>query len=172
MAGTAVGNDVRSTRQQHSMVADAVRGAVGGAVAGVVFGAANMWYASSTGMPSVMPLKMIATIVQGEGALADGSASPVLGAVVHMVLSVAFGVGLGVLLHRVAADAVRAAVGLVYGLALYLVNFLVVAPIAFPVFRDANQPFELVIHVVFGAVAVLFLLDLRSARRDGGMPSA
>jgi hypothetical protein len=165
MAGTTVRKEAR-VEQRGSLGADIGRGAVGGAVAGIIFGAANMWYASSTGMPSVMPLQMIATIVQGEGALADGSASPVLGAVVHMVLSVAFGVGLGLLLHRIAADATRATIGLFYGLALYLVNFLVIAPIAFPVFREANQPFELVVHVVFGAVAVLFLLQHRVGRRD------
>lgn len=140
-----------------------IRGAIGGAVAGAVFGALNMWYAQSTGMPADMPLQMIATIVQGEDALAEGTASPALGLVVHMVLSMGFGAGLALLVRRVGSDALRALIGLVFGLVLYLVNFLVIAPIAFAVFQDANQPLELVTHLVFGSVAVLFLLDWRRA---------
>lgn len=153
-----------STMVSPSLAGLAARGALGGAVAGAVFGAANMWYADSTGMPAQMPLQMIATIVQGEGALADGSANAWLGLGVHMVLSVGFGIGLALVASRLAGDAARAALGLVYGLGLYLVNFLVISPIAFGVFQDANQPFEAVVHVVFGAIAVLFLLDYRSAR--------
>lgn len=141
-----------------------IRGAVGGVVAGVVFGVLNMWFAASTGMPADMPLKMIATIVQGQSAIADGVANSALGLGVHMALSAAFGVGLAILVSRVASDAVRALIGLGYGLALYLVNFLIISPIAFAVFRDANQPLELTTHLVFGSVAVLFLLDWRAAR--------
>ena len=139
-----------------------IRGAIGGAVAGAVFGALNMWFAQSTGMPADMPLQMIATIVQGEDALAAGTTSPVLGLVVHMILSMAFGIGLALLVRRTRSDAVRAAIGLGFGLVLYLVNFLVISPIAFAVFQDANQPLELATHLIFGSVAVLFLLDWRS----------
>ncbi len=155
-----------TTTGKARLIPTVVRGAVGGAVAGVVFGVLTMWYAQSTGMPADMPLQMIATIVQGEEAMAAGTASPVVGLVVHMVLSIAFGIGLALLLLRVRSDAVRALVGLAYGLALYLVNFLVISPIAFPVFRDANQPLEVATHLIFGSVAVLFLLDRRSTHSD------
>lgn len=158
MARTGTPAAGRTTRTPAGLKPALVRGAVGGLVAGIVFAAATMWYAASTGMPADMPLKMIATIVQGEGALADGSANDVVGAAVHMVLSGSFGVVLAGLVYRLSSDRDRAVAGLLYGVGLYLVNFLVVAPIAFPVFREANQPFELVVHAVFGAVAVLFLL--------------
>jgi uncharacterized membrane protein YagU involved in acid resistance len=139
-------------------------GALGGIVAGIVFGALNMWFAASIGMPADMPLRMIATIVQGGGAMADGTANPILGLAVHMVLSTAFGITLAVIVSRVRSDRTRALVGLLFGLALYLVNFLVISPIAFPVFQDANQPLELTTHLVFGAVAVLFLLGRPRAK--------
>lgn len=168
MASAPVSTRSPGTAGRSQLARFLARGAIGGAVAGVVFGAANMWFATSTGMPADMPLRMIATIVQGEEALAAGTAEPLLGAAVHMVLSVAFGVGLALLALRLPTDAHRAALGVAYGVALYLVNFLVVAPIAFPVFRDANQPFELVVHVVFGAVAVLFVLQHRSAATARG----
>lgn len=154
----------RGTTGRAALIQLGVRGAVGGAVAGVVFGALNMWFAQSQGMPADMPLQMIATIVQDEEAMAAGTASPVLGLVVHMVLSMAFGVGLALLVTRVGSDAGRALVGLVYGLGLYLVNFLVISPIAYPVFQDANQPLEVATHLIFGSVAVLFVMGRRGAR--------
>ncbi len=156
-----------TTTGRSGAVRMAVRGAVGGAVAGIVFGALNMWFAASMAMPADMPLQMIATIVQGQDALAAGTASPLLGLVVHMVLSVAFGIVLGLLVARIATDGVRALVGMLYGVALYLLNFLVISPIAFPVFQDANQPLELATHIIFGSVAVLFLLRWRHAPSTG-----
>ena len=139
-------------------------GAIGGMVAGAVFGGLNMWFAQSTGMPADMPLQMIATIVQGDGAIADGSANSWLGLAVHMMLSAAFGVGLALIASRLASNAARALAGLLYGAALYLVNFMVISPLAFAVFSDANQPLEVATHLVFGSVAVLFVLDWRTRR--------
>lgn len=161
----------RTAPTSHSTTMTRIRrlapmGAIGGIVGGIVFGALNMWFAASTGMPADMPLKMIATIVQGEAALADGSANAILGLAVHMVLSTAFGVTLAVIVSRVRTDAGRALVGLLFGVALYLVNFLVIAPIAFAVFQDANQPLELATHIIFGAVAVLFLLGRRRGTQE------
>jgi len=43
-----------------------------------------------------MPLRMISTIVLGDAAMGKGTTSPALGAVVHLVLSAAFGVAFGV----------------------------------------------------------------------------
>ncbi|WP_291383505.1 hypothetical protein [Demequina sp.] len=140
------------------------RGVIGGAVAGAVFGALNMWFAHSQGMPTDTPLKMIATIVQGENAMADGTASPALGLVVHMVLSMMFGLILALLVLRMRSDALRSLVGLLFGAALYLVNFLVMAPLAYGVFEDANQPLELATHIVFGSVAVVFLMGRRATQ--------
>jgi hypothetical protein len=42
--------------------------------------------------------------------------------------------------------------GTVYGLLLYVVNFLVLTPLVFTIFRNANQPFEVFAHVVFGTL--------------------
>ena len=42
--------------------------------------------------------------------------------------------------------------GTAYGLLLYVVNFLVLAPLAFTTFQAANQPFELFAHLVFGTL--------------------
>lgn len=140
-------------------------GTVAGMVGGVVFGALNMWFAASTGKPFDTPLKMIATIVQGASALPGGTANPVLGLVVHMMLSAGFGVVLALAVSRLGSVTARASAGLVFGAGLYVVNFLVISPIAFHVFRNANQPLELATHLVFGTVAVLPLLGLNRTTR-------
>jgi hypothetical protein len=46
----------------------------------------------------------------------------------------------------------------VYGLIVYVVNFRLLSPLFFSAFQDANQPFEVLIHLVYGQVlAVIFL---------------
>jgi hypothetical protein len=65
---------------------------------------------------------------------------------------------LAVVVSRIRGDAGRALASLLFGAVLYLANFLVEGPIAFPVFEDANQPLEVATYLVFGSVAVVFLL--------------
>lgn len=140
------------------------RGAAGGAVAGGVFAAITMWFMTSIGMSAAMPMQMIAAMIQGQDALMAGTASPVLGFTVHMVLSIVYGMVFAALATRLPSNAVIAVAGAGYGLLLYVVNFLIVAPILFPWFGDANQPFEVLVHVVFG-VLVSFAV-FRWAVRD------
>lgn len=156
------------TKPEATVGGAVVRGAVGGLVAGAVFIAVTMWFSSSLGMPANGPLQAIASIVQGESALADGTADVWVGWVVHAVLSIVYGIVLALILRGVRNDAVRAAIGLGFGAVLYLGNFHVFAPLAFEPFTMANKPFELVVHLAYGAIAVLFMLDYtwtRSARR-------
>ncbi len=135
-------------------------GAAAGIVAGAAFGAVTMWFAASTGDPAKGPLLMISTIVQGEEAMRTGTASVGVGLAVHMVLSALFGVLFAVLVSRVKGDALLAWSGPLYGAVLYLLTFKVLSPVAFPVFEMANQPFELVVHVVFGTLLSLILLGV------------
>jgi len=127
-----------------------VRGVGGGVVSGVVFAAATMWFVASTGGPAVLPLRMISTIVLGDAAMGKGTTSPALGAVVHLVLSAAFGVAFGLVVRWLRTNGTVALAGVLYGLLLYLVNFQVLARLLFTTFKMANQPFEVVVHVVFG----------------------
>ncbi|MDP9392950.1 MAG: hypothetical protein M3Q27_01220 [Actinomycetota bacterium] len=119
-----------------------------------------------------MPLLMIAAMVQGQDALSSGTASPVLGAVVHMLLSALFGMALAMLTSRLHSNSAVAVDRVLYDAELYLVNFLIVAPVLFPCFTKANQPFESAIHVVFGALASFAALhrsSTRPPRRDPGL---
>jgi uncharacterized membrane protein YagU involved in acid resistance len=129
-----------------------LRGAVGGVLAGLVFAGVTIWFAHSTGAKPDMPLRMISTIVKGEGAMAAGTTSPGLGAVVHLMLSALFGMVFALVVPRFGTNGTVALAGTAYGLLLYVVNFLVLSPLAFPVFRGANQPFEVFAHLVFGTL--------------------
>ena len=129
-----------------------VRGAVGGVVAGLVFAAVTMWFAHSTGGKAEMPLRMISTIVKGDQAMAAGTTSVALGAVVHLALSALFGMVFALAVPRFRTNGTVALAGTAYGLLLYVVNFLVLTPLVFTTFRMANQPFEVFAHLVFGTL--------------------
>jgi uncharacterized membrane protein YagU involved in acid resistance len=129
-----------------------VRGAVGGVAAGMVFVAVTMWFADSTGGTADMPLRMISTIVKGDAAMAAGTTSPALGVAVHLALSALFGMVFALVVPRLRTNGTVAVAGTAYGLLLYVVNFLLLAPLAFTTFQAANQPFEVFAHLVFGTL--------------------
>jgi uncharacterized membrane protein YagU involved in acid resistance len=143
------------------------RGILAGVVGGAIFAVITMWFTASTGAGAVTPLKMIATILQGDDAF-PRDASSILGATLHMVLSVAYGIVFAVVVAAIRASAgVIALLGLLYGAAIFVVNFLVLAPLWFTTFQAANKPFELAIHLVFGAVLTVPLLPfIRRARNS------
>src|SRR5918994_3208167 len=148
------------------LVLDLVRGAVGGVIAGGVFLIVNMWFATSMNDPAKMPLLMMATIVQGKDAIADGSATVGVGLLVHGALSVVFGVAFSLLAARLRTNGSLALAGMGFGVVLYLVNFTIFAPAAFTVFEDANQPFEFVAHVMFGVLLSLAFFSSGTRRED------
>jgi uncharacterized membrane protein YagU involved in acid resistance len=146
-----------STRTRVS--GDLVRGGVGGLVAGVVFAVATMWFVTSIDMPARTPLLMISTIVLGDDAMTNGDADTTIGWIVHLVLSIGFGVVFAFLARRLRTNGEVAAAGLVYGGLLYVVNFQILARLWFETFKMANQPFEVVVHLVFGALLALALYN-------------
>ena len=149
--------------QESNWLGGLVRGALAGIAAGAPFLAVTMWFATSVGDPAKGPLLMISTIVKGDQAMANGTASVGLGVAVHVGLSALFGLVFAVLARRVRTNGALAVAGTVYGAALYFVNFKVLAPLAFPVFEMANQPFELVVHVVYGTLLSLALFRVSMA---------
>ena len=141
----------RSTIEE-PLVRRLVRGAVGGVAAGLVFAAVTMWFADSTGGTAELPLRMISTIVKGDQAMATGTTSRALGGVVHVALSAVFGMVFALAVPRFRTNGTVALAGTVYGLLLYVLNFLVLTPLVFTTFGMANQPFEVVAHLVFGTL--------------------
>jgi uncharacterized membrane protein YagU involved in acid resistance len=135
-------------------------GALGGFVAGIVFAMFEMVMAAVLNGISAFwnPLRMIGAIVLGEEALAPSyqlATAAVAGLMVHMVLSVLFGVVFGLALAVLPSLARSAGTLIVmaslYGLLLWLVNFYVVAPAAgwnwFP--DKSNAMVQFVAHTLF-----------------------
>jgi hypothetical protein len=154
------------------------RGAAAGITAGFIFLLANMAYATTQGKPSLAPFMDISTIFHGTDKPA--SMTPTLdmlatGAVVHITLSIAFGVVfalvIGVFAPKLGSWLVLAAAGVLYGLALYVVNFQILGNTIFEWFTNPegpNQSFEVFIHAVFGLLLVPFLLGLPDRLRAPG----
>lgn len=133
----------------------AARGIAGGLAAGAAFLAVTMWFATSVGDPAKAPLLMMSTLVEGDQAMMTGEASAATGLAVHLGLSAAFGLVFSILASRLRTNGAIAVAGTAFGLLLYLLNFKVLAPAAFTVFEMANDPFELVVHMVFGTLLSL-----------------
>jgi uncharacterized membrane protein YagU involved in acid resistance len=153
--GELLMSTVATSERSRVLIRGAIGGVVGGVVAGGLFLVLNMWFATSMHQPARMPLLMMSTILQGNDAIKDGSALVGVGVLVHAVLSIGFGVVFSVVASRLRTNGSLALAGAVFGIVLYLVNLKIFAPAAFHVFEDANQPFELVTHVVFGVVLSL-----------------
>jgi hypothetical protein len=148
------------------------RGAVAGLVAGFTFVMANMWYAGAHGKPSVAPFLDISTIFHASKAPVLDPNEVVVGLVTHFALAMLFGIVFAFAVHilRLAHQPPLLVVAaLVYGLALYVVNFQVIGRAAFPWFVNSNGPnqtFELWIHPIgYGLFLVPFFLGSRSTSR-------
>jgi hypothetical protein len=158
----------RATIDVHQ-ITDWKAAAFAGLIGGAVFMMAEMlmvW--ALMGQSPWAPPRMIAAMVLGRGVLpppADFAAVPVMTAmVIHFALSVAYGLAIGWLVHRF--DMGKALlIGLAFGIvAIYGVNFYLIAPAAFPWFQDARNWISLVTHALFGVVAAAAYVGLRKPR--------
>jgi uncharacterized protein YacL len=143
-----------------------VRGAIGGIVAGIPFIVITMWFAATTGGGWLAPLKLISTIVLGAGALQAGTADPWVGVVVHTVISAVVGMVFALFSQTLRTNGAAALAGTVYGALVYVVNFLIVGYTILPQFQMPNQPFELVMHIVFGTLLGFFFYSSGVRRRE------
>lgn len=135
-----------------------LRGAIGGFLAGLVFIGVTMWFVTTLGNAAEGPLRLISTLVLGREAMPAGETNVALGAVVHVVLSILFGATFGLVAPMFRTNGTVALAGGAFGALLYVVNFQVLGRLFFEQFLEGpNQPFEVVVHVVFGhLLAVAF----------------
>lgn len=144
---------------------------VAACLAGVVAGAAYLAAQGGTaalfhgGMAE--PLQRIAAILMGS----DTAPPPTeftatvagMGLMIHFALAAVFGriVGAAAGTRTVGASALA---GALVGAALYAVNFLVIAPVAFPWFERSPALTTMLNHLLFGAVAGAAFASLRGDR--------
>ena len=90
----------------------------------------------------------------------------VAGIIVHVVLSVIYGVIFGELATVLRGPVAFVAAGSVFGFVLWLVNFYVIAPILFPWFLESPPLVQFIGHAFFfGAVLGFYLW--KSHQRSG-----
>lgn len=115
------------------------------------------------------PPRMIGAMVLGEGVLPPPATFDIgivmMAMVIHFILSVAYGLLGAWMVHRFDMG-VALLVGGVYGLAIYIVNFLMIAPVMFPWFGMARGGISIFAHIAFGVVLTGAYIALRNRRRS------
>ncbi|MEJ2598644.1 MAG: hypothetical protein P8Z00_09945 [Anaerolineales bacterium] len=122
------------------------RGVAGGIISGIIFAMAEMILNVLMGKPFLGPLKLISSVVLGKQAVAPTyplASALVVGLITHMIMSMIFGLIFIYLLtavRQLQASTGRLLVyGSLFGLALWVVNFQILAPVLFPQFTTVNQ---------------------------------
>jgi uncharacterized membrane protein YagU involved in acid resistance len=154
MRGPDWGSD-RQTYRENKTDWSAAVGA--GIIAGIVFMMAEMlmvW--AFLGQSPWGPPRMIAAMALGNEVLPPPATFDwgimMTAMMVHFPLSIIYGLILGWVVHSMGSG-MATLTGAVFGLvAVYLVNFYVIAPAAFPWFTNAQNWVSLVAHVIFGLV--------------------
>ncbi len=128
-----------------------------GLIAGLVFLMIEMlmvWLVM--GMSPWAPPRMMAAMVLGPEILRPPGGFSLMAVItamaIHFPLSIVYGLILGWAVHRLEMGAALLA-GAAFGLiAVYAVNFHLIAPMAFPWFVDAQNWISVLAHVIFGVV--------------------
>jgi hypothetical protein len=99
------------------------------------------------------PPRMIAAMIMGEDVLPPPGSFDMgivmTAMMIHFALSVVYGLLFGWIVHRLSG--VNATlIGAVFGLAIYFINFYLIAPVMFPWFTMAQNWVSLVAHLIFG----------------------
>ena len=157
-------------------------GALMGIFAGLVFALFQVFMATTALGP--LPSELI-VMVEGVayGGVPAPTSAPAIAApaiaiavLVHLVLSAVYGAIFGAVAPKVRAlrDDRRALIGAatVFGLLIWIVNFFVVAPVAFPWFAETNQVVQFFAHTLFygtvlGVLLAVTMIPARSRAREG-----
>jgi uncharacterized membrane protein YagU involved in acid resistance len=130
-------------------------GVTAGLIAGVIFAMMEVIGAAMMGKPPLMPFRMFASVVLGKGAMegAVGTAL-VVGTIAHLALSAVFGFVYGLLARRQAEQGRtsfgrQAGLGIAFGLAVWLVNFQIIARVLYPWFLESPQVLQAMMHGLF-----------------------
>lgn len=149
-----------------SSPAEPVAGVLAGLVAGAAYLLAQMGFAATVqGGVGWEPLHRISAMLLGEGALPPPADIDLtiggFGLLIHFALAINFGrvVDLLVRDRDLPAACLR---GAAVGLALYALNFWVIAPALFPWFENNRGLTTLADHLLFGAVAGAAYVQLRA----------
>ena len=149
-----------------------------GVVAGLIFGVAETAGAALAGNPALMPVRMFASVVMGRPAMdpvTSAGTVVLVGSIAHLALSAVFGLIYALLMVRASRETQaslgrQALLGLGFGVALYLVNFQVIARLLYPWFLEMPQLEPVVMHaMLFGLpLGLLYAMAERKVHTVGG----
>jgi uncharacterized membrane protein YagU involved in acid resistance len=131
------------------------RGVVAGILAGVAFAAVVGWNVTAGDISIRTPFLAISTIVLGDHALNTGEADFAIGVMVHLAISILYGMAFALISSLLRTNGTVALVGALYGAAIYVLDFRVFAPLWFQTFENFDQSFQLLVHVLYGLVVSL-----------------
>ncbi|MDQ3025886.1 MAG: hypothetical protein M3R58_05215 [Pseudomonadota bacterium] len=149
----------------HGLSTDWKAGAWAGVIAGLAFVMIEMLGVMLLqGESPWGPPRMIAAMALGPGILEGPAAFNfkylMTAMMIHIPMSVAYGLFLAWAVHRMQIVAALA-VGLAFGIAIYLVNFYPIADALFPWFAKARGMLSVVAHAMFGIIAAGTYVGLR-----------
>ena len=151
----------------------AIDGVEYGLVAGMIFALVEIAVAGRDGSP-LLPLRMSASVLLGRAGLeASMGAASLVGLGVHLALSALFGLAYGLLDGNRPKEPDRswgrqAALGTLYGLALWLIDFQLVGRLSHPWFLTLPQLGQAVLHAFFFGLplALMYVQRARHARGE------
>lgn len=137
-----------------------------GLIAGAVFMMLEMlMVAFIQGESPWGPPRMIAAMILGEGVLPPPATFDIgimmAAMMVHFILAIVYGLIVGWLLHWTKRLGIALLIGAVFGFGIYLVNFYLIAPAAFPWFAMARNWISVFNHTLFGIVTAGAYIGLR-----------
>jgi hypothetical protein len=128
-------------------------GAAAGVVAGLVFAIMQVVSAVLMGQPATSPFRLLASIVLGESAFTTTTlaGAMVTGTIVHLALSALYRLVYAFISSRLPLESnvswvQQASLGFGFGVAPWVVNFLVFARMFYPWFLDTPQPVLAILH--------------------------
>src|SRR5262245_35156740 len=146
----------RTTLSKMRGLPENVANGVAGLVAGLAYLAAQMMFSSLLGLNGASAsLQRIGGLLLGPDSVSPGRASTIemaMGALIHLPLSMIYGALIGRLVRNRSPEA-SACLGAGIGLLLFVLNFFLIAPSAFPWFLEVRNVPTAFDHAVFGAIA-------------------
>jgi len=127
-----------------------------GIIAGIIFALIEVAGSAIMGNPALMPFRMFASVALGQSAMQAATIPTVLvvGSLAHLALSGLFGLIYGLINARFSPRTEtqwgrQTALGLLFGVVVWFVNFQIIARILYPWFLNAPPFMQMMMHALF-----------------------
>lgn len=139
-------------------------GIVAGLIAGVAMAMVAMMLMPMMKQPLLYPVQLMAGTFEGDAALSGGMGTDFLGLMLHMVMSIVFGVLFAAIMLALGWTAlwVLIVAGIVWALLVWAINQFVTLPIVDKLMAERMPPMPFAMtHIVYGVVLGVLFAVLR-----------